>query len=596
MDTAKQVLNLNIDDVLPNRFQPRIRFNEEALDELTNSIKEHGVIQPITVRPIGNKYEIVAGERRYKASVLAGKKTIPAIVVNLDDNSCAEIALIENVQRQDLTPIEEAISYKKILDMGALTQEALAIKLGKNQSTIANKLRLLNLDEEVQRALLENRISERHARSLLKLSEKEKQKEILHRIINERLTVRRTDEEISKVLNIKENKMGGESDKMNNNISSNPFGNGMNEVPQMNASQPVNQFGGMNEVLQMNASQPVNQFGGMNEVPQMNASQPVNQFGGMNEEPQMNASQPVNQFGGMNEEPQMNASQPVNQFGGMNEVPQMNSSQPVNQFGGMNEVPQMNASQPVNQFGGMNEVPQMNTNQPVSQFGGMNEIPQINQVDVNNLIERANHIEDNSMSSIPMTPENNIQPSIENLNIPSTPIEDVSEKELRPVQFTTIADDMNNQNGFNNLEQQNQVPTGNSNSQNTFVDDLEDKAVNMNFGPAQPEVSQIDFNIPTTPVENVNQETPMAQSVNIPSAPNINPNIEIPSFMSDENSELRPKMPQIDIQPQIKLNMVQAIEDIRNCVDSLEKQGFRIEREEFDLNNNYQVVIKIRKE
>ena len=118
MDIARQVLNLNINDILPNRFQPRIRFSEDALAELTNSIKEHGVIQPITVRPVGNKYEIVAGERRYKASVLAGKETIPAIVVNLDDNSCAELALIENVQRQDLTPIEEAISYKKILDMG----------------------------------------------------------------------------------------------------------------------------------------------------------------------------------------------------------------------------------------------------------------------------------------------------------------------------------------------------------------------------------------------------------------------------------------------------------------------------------------------
>ena len=152
MDMEKEVKILNLDDILPNRFQPRIKFNETAILELAESIKEHGVIQPIVVRKISDKYEIIAGERRYKASVLAGKTTIPAIITNLDDKNSAEIALIENVQRQDLTPIEEAISYKKILDMGYLNQSDLADKLGKTQSTIANKLRLLNLAEEVQEA------------------------------------------------------------------------------------------------------------------------------------------------------------------------------------------------------------------------------------------------------------------------------------------------------------------------------------------------------------------------------------------------------------------------------------------------------------
>lgn len=195
-----KVVDLNINDILPNRFQPRIAFNENAIQELSNSIKEHGVIQPIVVRKIGDKYEIIAGERRYKASVLAGKQTIPAIITDLNDKDSAEIALIENVQRKDLTPIEEAISYKKILDMG-LTQEELASKLGKNQSTIANKLRLLNLDDEVQEALLNEKISERHARSLLKLHSQEKQRNLLKRIIDERLTVRKTDEEIDKMNN-----------------------------------------------------------------------------------------------------------------------------------------------------------------------------------------------------------------------------------------------------------------------------------------------------------------------------------------------------------------------------------------------------------
>src|SRR5574344_679085 len=145
----KVVRDLNIDDVMPNRFQPRLKFDEKALNELADSIKKLGVFQPIIVRRIGDKYEIIAGERRYKASVLAGKKDIPAIIVDMNDNTSSEIALLENVQRENLSPIEEAVSYKKILDMGYLTQQQLADKLGVAQPTIANKLRLLELTPEV---------------------------------------------------------------------------------------------------------------------------------------------------------------------------------------------------------------------------------------------------------------------------------------------------------------------------------------------------------------------------------------------------------------------------------------------------------------
>ncbi|MDD2180817.1 MAG: ParB/RepB/Spo0J family partition protein [Bacilli bacterium] len=204
MNEEKKIVELNLDDILPNRFQPRIKFDEKAINELASSIKEHGVIQPILVRKMGDKYEIIAGERRYKASVIAGKETIPSIVNNLDDKESAEVALIENIQRKDLTPIEEAISYKKILDMGYLNQESLATKLDKTQSTISNKLRLLNLNEEIQEALLDNMISERHARSLLRVENKEEQNKMLDRIVAERLTVRQTDLEIDKLLNINE--------------------------------------------------------------------------------------------------------------------------------------------------------------------------------------------------------------------------------------------------------------------------------------------------------------------------------------------------------------------------------------------------------
>lgn len=195
-----QLVVLNINDILPNRFQPRIRFDEVKLQELAESIHKYGVIQPIVVRPINNKYEIIAGERRFKAGKLASKATIPAIVVNLSDKDSEEIALLENIQRQELTAIEEAVSYKRILDMGYITQEGLAKKIGKSQSTIANKIRLLNLDDQVQDALLHGRISERHARSLLRLGNREAQVMMLWRIIGERLTVKRTDDEIKKYL------------------------------------------------------------------------------------------------------------------------------------------------------------------------------------------------------------------------------------------------------------------------------------------------------------------------------------------------------------------------------------------------------------
>ena len=168
-ENSSRVIDVDINDILPNRFQPRIQFDEDEILDLSDSIKEHGVIQPLVVRTIGDKYEIIAGERRYKASVLAGKDTVPVIVKNLNDKDSAEIALIENIQRKNLTPIEEALSYKKILDMGYVTQDGLAEKLGKSQPSIANKIRLLNLSDEVQEALLDNKISERHARSLLRL-------------------------------------------------------------------------------------------------------------------------------------------------------------------------------------------------------------------------------------------------------------------------------------------------------------------------------------------------------------------------------------------------------------------------------------------
>ena len=199
MNRENEIMEVRVDEIIPNRFQPRLNFNQAELKELSDSIKVHGIIQPLILRRIGDKYEIIAGERRHKAAMMAGLRTVPAVIMNMDDKKSAEVAVVENLQRSDLTAIEEAQSYKKLLDMG-LTQEELAGKMGIAQPTISNKLRLLGLTKEVQDALLKNQISERHARSLLQIPDTSLQVIMLNRIITERLTVRQTDDEISKIL------------------------------------------------------------------------------------------------------------------------------------------------------------------------------------------------------------------------------------------------------------------------------------------------------------------------------------------------------------------------------------------------------------
>ncbi len=202
MKMNKEVVMVRLTDIIPNRFQPRLAFDEEALNELADSIKQHGIIQPLILRDLGNKYEIIAGERRYKAATIAGLTEVPAIVGSMDDQTSAILALIENIQRKDLSAIEEAKSYQKIQEMGSMTQEELAKRMGKAQSTVANKMRLLSLTNEVQMALMNNLISERHARCLLQIKDEDKQKEVLNKIISERMNVRDTDDYIKNVLGI----------------------------------------------------------------------------------------------------------------------------------------------------------------------------------------------------------------------------------------------------------------------------------------------------------------------------------------------------------------------------------------------------------
>ncbi|EZP74811.1 parB-like partition protein [Parageobacillus genomosp. 1] len=196
-----EVRKIPVAKIIPNRFQPRTIFDEEKIKELALTIRTHGIIQPIVVRECEDgKFEIIAGERRWRAVQTLGWAEIPAIVKNLNDKETASVALIENLQREELTPIEEAMAYAKLLELHDLTQEALAQRLGKGQSTIANKLRLLKLPQEVQEALLHRTITERHARALIVLKDKEKQLKLLQEIIDKQLNVKQTEDRVLKML------------------------------------------------------------------------------------------------------------------------------------------------------------------------------------------------------------------------------------------------------------------------------------------------------------------------------------------------------------------------------------------------------------
>ncbi len=185
-----QIIDINLNDLRANPYQPRKVFDEEKLRELSKSIKEHGVFQPIIVKKSIKGYEIIAGERRVKASKLAGLETIPAIVRDFSDEDMMEIALLENLQRENLNAIEEANAYQKLLQNLNITQDELATKLGKSRSHITNMLGLLTLPEEVKNLIAEDKISMSHARVLSKMKEEEEIIELAHKIVNQRISVR----------------------------------------------------------------------------------------------------------------------------------------------------------------------------------------------------------------------------------------------------------------------------------------------------------------------------------------------------------------------------------------------------------------------
>lgn len=195
-----EIIKINIEKVIPNIYQPRKYFNEEAIEELSQSIKQHGIIQPLTVRKRGEVFELVAGERRLRAAKLANLETVPCSIIDITDSESAQIALLENLQREDLNYIEEAEAYYNLINDHKFTQDELAKRMGKKQSTIANKLRLLKLSSEVRKICLENKLTERHARALLVVPNEELQLKIVQKVIKDGLNVKKAEELINKEL------------------------------------------------------------------------------------------------------------------------------------------------------------------------------------------------------------------------------------------------------------------------------------------------------------------------------------------------------------------------------------------------------------
>lgn len=576
-----QLTVLNINDILPNRFQPRIRFDEEKLEELAESISKYGVIQPIVVRPVSNKYEIIAGERRYKASKLANKSTIPAIILNLSDKDSEEIALLENIQRQQLSPIEEAVSYKRILDMGYITQEGLAKKLGKAQSTIANKIRLLNLDDEVQNYLLNNKISERHARSLLRIPDKEKQVEMLHRIVEERLTVKQTDREIEKLK--EETKIDNRSVK--------PI---VMESPKINDSKQIN------DNIQPSSlyDEVENLFDESNIVDKGGNTMDIEKI--MREAKDINVPQ---------EQPQKDISglmQPGNDVQSELIVRDEPTPSPVNLENSrfINITQQQDSVQPVQQsssngvtfdsmFNQHIEVEPSNVqNQVVSSASPV----QSEQSNVQSV--QASPIEVSQVSAVPVqnsvtsnSTNNSIQPNIKENQTVSEVNEEIND-DTKKIISNAVADA---------LKRFNEQKVNTSTQQVTIQKPTQSSIPEVNTVPEISNASQ-QVNEPVqVPVSNFTSNITSSASVSIPSTDIIADNT-LNEYAIKSNQSVIPQTTMASAMAQNvkpvnnQAHFAQIVKLLRDCADKIEQNGYFVSVDEMDLGNQYKVTFTINKE
>ena len=602
---------INIDDIFPNRFQPRLKFDEEKLSELSDSIRKYGVIQPIVVRPVNGKYEIIAGERRYKASVMAGRATIPAVIVNLSDRDSEEIALLENIQRQQLSPIEEAVSYKRILDMGYITQDELAKKLGKAQSTIANKVRLLNLDDEVQEALLENKISERHARSLLRLSDKADQVMMLQRIINERLTVKMTDNEIAKLKEEKNKQMNKQIQTDDNNIESlfddEERGSNMMDIDKImreaqDINAPASEKKDLSGLMKQDANTPVSPIITSEEPKQ----EPVREDGKFVNFSQIKDPEPVKPVttpvsGGVtfdsmfHQEPSIAVSTPTTS--NPSEPVQTGSqvSTPVSSMVSQNSS--LEASQGSNGIGVAvadalkkfnNQVP---NNEPIAASPSMTQVPPVNSVPINEVQATPVNLGQTPVQSEPSVSNQMVQPqsvaptpasvnmnSFENSNVSSNETFNTSPN---VTSASPVMEPQMNQGYVTSPSYNEQVmsPVNESAPVNPMlanqspVNEVQATPINMETeNGAMPTYDNVN-NIPDTTIY---QERPVSDA----------------STMASSMAEPVKVAPA----PQNNAHFAQVVRLIRDCANEIGKYGYKVNLDELDLGNKYQVSFTIDKE
>ncbi len=616
---------INIDDIFPNRFQPRLKFDEEKLSELSDSIRKYGVIQPIVVRPVNGKYEIIAGERRYKASMMAGRTTIPAVIVNLSDRDSEEIALLENIQRQQLSPIEEAVSYKRILDMGYITQDELAKKLGKAQSTIANKVRLLNLDDEVQEALLENKISERHARSLLRLSDKADQVKMLHRIINERLTVKMTDNEIAKLKEEKNKQVNKQVQTDNNNIEI-LFGDEergsnmmdidkiMREAQDINA--PASEKKDLSGLMKQDANTPVSPIITSEEPKQ----EPVREDGRFVNFSQIKDPEPVKPTptpvsGGVtfdsmfHQEPSIAVSTPTPavstpaesmQNGSQVSTPTMQTGSPVEPVQSQGPTP-VNSSQSSSGIGMAvaDALKKFNTqapnNEPVNASPSVTQVPPVNSVPIN---------------EVQATPVNLGQTPVQ--NEPSVSNQMVQLQSVAPTPEVTSASV--NMNSFENSNVSSNE-TFNTSPNVTSASPVMEPQMNQGYvtSPSYNEqvMSPVNESAPVNPMPanqspvNEVQATPVnmeTENGTMPTYDNVN-NIPDTTIyqerpVSDASTMASSMAEPVKVAPapQNNAHFAQVVRLIRDCANEIGKYGYKVNLDELDLGNKYQVSLTIDKE
>jgi ParB family chromosome partitioning protein len=232
VEKVNDILFIDVEKIMKNPNQPRSNFSENSIFELAQSIKQVGVIQPISVRKIGEKFELIAGERRLMATKKAGFTKIPTVVLEVDDQQSAILSLVENIQRENLGFLEEAYAYKTLIEKYNINQKEVSVKMGKSQSTISNKLRLLKLDTQIRNRIVENGLTERHARKLLIIKEKNLQNEIIDKIVKNQLNVKQTDVLVNNILNVekvKKRKINTQF-KLNSNIYVNTIKKAYDEI------------------------------------------------------------------------------------------------------------------------------------------------------------------------------------------------------------------------------------------------------------------------------------------------------------------------------------------------------------------------------